>query len=218
MSDLPAYLVGFVDDQGLIPDRASLPVHDSPAVGCRVCHQGDLDSLVGRSGLRVTVDGAGGMPALARAAAGPFGIVAATVRLQDPGDPVANVRRFLVAARDADLPEDVLLHVEVQGPPLGSWLSVADEVAAVEGALVLDLDAGDPASPEVWTEAWIEAALDRELPFVLSGGSIGAALDTLATTARLWGDADDLVAARRWCRSWQTRDVPAALTYLEGLS
>ena len=214
MSELPAYLVGFIDDQGLIPDRASLPVHDSPAVGARVCHQGDLAGLVGRSGLRVVVDGAGGMPALARAAAGPIGIVAATLRLQDPGDPVANVRRFLVAAREAGLPEDVLLHVEVQGPPLGSWLSVADEVAAVEGALVLDLDAGDPAS----TEAWIEAALDRELPFVLVGGSLADALDTLTTTARLWGDADDLVAARRWCRSWQTRDVPAALTYLEGLS
>ncbi len=43
------------------------------------------------------------------------------------------------------------------------------------------------------------------------------AVAALTTTARLWGDESDLVAARRWCRSFVTADVDAALDHLQQL-
>lgn len=213
--DLPDHLEAFVDDAGVIPDRASLPTYDSPAVGLRVCHLDDLAALAERRGslrLHVRTAGAAEVHGLLAARGQGFAIEAATVRLQDPADPVANVRRVLVAAETVGLPDDLPLHVRVEGPPLGSWLFVADEVAAVGGGLALDLDDTEGSGG---LEAWVDAALDRELPFVLHGGSVHTALDALAVTARLWGDADDLRAARRWCRAWQAQDVPAALAVLD---
>lgn len=142
-------------------------------------------------------------------------LAAVEVALQDPVDPAANARRVLTAADAAPLPDGVALHVAVAGTPTPAWLAALDEVAMhPDGAVSLPLDDPDPGA----LERWVDAALDRELPFSLRGGSAPRAIEALTTTARLWGDPDDLLAARRWCRTWACDDAEAAVAYLEGLS
>ena len=74
-----------------------------------------------------------------------------------------------------------------------------------------------PLDGQLDPEPWIDAAMDRETPVSLVGGTPGQAVAALRTAARLWGDEDDLTAARRWVRSWATPDVDAALDHLEQL-
>ncbi len=101
------------------------------------------------------------------------------VRESDAGDLAPNARR-IVAAVDSltatgDLEEDVAVHVETPrlygAEPSASWLSVLDEVAAVDHRLTLR--AGDP-DPDAFPAAselaiCIGAALDRELAFSTAG-------------------------------------------------
>lgn len=211
----------FVDDASPLPDGdARVERRASPAVGARVVRDTDLPRLRGyRGDVRVVVSGGAGQ------LAGPvrfcdqqgLELTSLDVTLRDLDDPAGNARR-VVAAVDAARAEGLLLddtavHVGVAGGPSYSWLGAADELAAAEHALLLPL--GALTEPEV--EAWIDAALDRELPFALSGGTPEQAVAAVRTTARLWGDADDLDRARRWCLSWSTPDVDGALDHLQAL-
>lgn len=210
-----------------VDDASPLPAGDerverraSPAVGARVVVDTDLPRLRGyRGDVRLVLSGGAGQVAGPARWCGTHGIelTSIDVALRDPADPAANARR-VVAAVDAAraeglLVDDTAVHVGVAGGPSYSWLAAADEVAAAEHALLLPLDS--LSEPEL--EAWIDGALDRELPFVLDGGSVAQAVAALRTTARLWGDADDLDRARRWCLSWSTDDVDGALDHLQSL-
>ena len=92
-------------------------------------------------------------------------------------DPAGNARR-VVAAVDAArgegvLDEDTPVFVELPAvDPAYSWLAAADEVAAAELRLKLRTGGLDPdafPTPERLA-AWIDAALDRELPFKCTAG------------------------------------------------
>lgn len=99
------------------------------------------------------------------------------IALRDVDDPAGNARR-VVAAVDAArgegvLDEDTPVFVELPAvDPAYSWLAAADEVAAAELRLKLRTGGLDPdafPTPERLA-AWIDAALDRELPFKCTAG------------------------------------------------
>ena len=208
---------GFVDDARALGTGPTAP-HPSPLVGDRAVLDEDLPHLLGYAGdVRLQVTGGAGQVAgpAAYCLRHDLELVALDLTLRDLDDPAGNARRF-VAALDAalaagDVPEDTVVHVRVGGPPSYSWLQAADVLAEAEAVIALPLGAGDP-------EAWIDAAMDRETQVSLVGGSPAQAVAALTTAARLWGDESDLVRARRWCRSWLTDDLDAALAHLEGLS
>ncbi|MCW2814908.1 MAG: hypothetical protein JWN84_2363 [Nocardioides sp.] len=136
--------------------------------------------------------------------------------VRDLSDPAGNARRIVAAADAAGLggsESPVSLQVQVADRPTPAWLAAVDELAAAGHRLVLDLDGPD-------LEAWIDAALDRETAFSLRGGTVEQAVEAVRTTARLWGDPDDLAAGRRWCRSWAcpTDQVAHAVGHLAGLT
>ncbi|NPC98514.1 hypothetical protein [Nocardioides sp. zg-DK7169] len=165
---------------------------------------------------------------------------ALVVTLRDPGDLAGNARR-VVAAVDAARAEGALGEddtVQVVLPaedPTYAWLAAADEVAGAE--LGLCLPAGGPAGPAVppgTLAAWIDAALDRETPFAVSGGygvlpllratvaafdgaGPAAVADLLEEPARAADDLEELVRARRWCTSVATTDLAAVRAELAGL-
>lgn len=217
----PAW-AGFLEHDGLVPDRATCEPHPSPLVGARVVAENDLPALLGyRAPLRVELDrGAGQLAVTTRSLARqPLleHVVALGVTVRDPGDPASAAARVAAAAHavrdpgvEHPLPEHVALFLDVTAAPAPTpaWLAAADEAAAAE--LALTLPCQDPAG----LEAWVDAALDRELPFTLRGGTVADAVAALRTTARLWGDADDLAAARRWCRAWRSRDAEADAAHL----
>lgn len=99
------------------------------------------------------------------------------VALRDLDDLAGNARR-VVAAVDAAraegaLDEDVPVWVELPpAEPTYAWLAAADEVAAAELRLKLRTGGLDPdAFPAAdLLAAWIDAALDRELPFKCTAG------------------------------------------------
>lgn len=152
------------------------------------------------------------------------------VALRDVDDPAGNARR-VVAAVDAARGEGVLdedTPVFVELPPVDptySWLAAADEVAAAELRLKLRTGGLEPdafPTPERLA-AWIDAALDRELPFKCTAGlhralphvdADGCAhhgfLTVLAATRVAFdgGSPDDVVSTLR-------RDDPADLLALD---
>ncbi|MEO9322476.1 hypothetical protein ABFT23_03245 [Nocardioides sp. C4-1] len=188
----------------------------SPFVGTLRLPDTDLPGAPSDVALRVVVTGGAGQVAgpLALAARRELRLVALETSLRDDADPAANARRVVAACDAGGLPADVRLHVGVWGEPTPSWLAAADEVAAVDGALCLDL----ASTSSDGLAGWIDAALDREVPFSLRGGGVDDAVAALAVTARLWGDAGDLDAARRWCRSWACDDLDAAEAHLRALT
>ncbi|MAY97280.1 MAG: hypothetical protein CMH84_12175 [Nocardioides sp.] len=141
------------------------------------------------------------------------------IALRDVDDPAGNARR-VVAAVDAArgegvLDEDTPVFVELPAvDPAYSWLAAADEVAAAELRLKLRTGGLDPdafPTPERLA-AWIDAALDRELPFKCTAGLHRALphvdadgcghhgfLTLLAATRVAFdgGSADDVVATLR---------------------
>ncbi len=166
---------------------------------------------------------------------------AALTAYADRAGPAARLVRSLVV-RDTDLPQvpegtpvSVVLtggagqvHVFVELPavdPAYSWLAAADEVAAAELRLKLRTGGLDPdafPTPERLA-AWIDAALDRELPFKCTAGlhralphvdADGCAhhgfLTVLAATRVAFdgGSPDDVVSTLR-------RDDPADLLTLD---
>jgi hypothetical protein len=194
-----------------LDDASSSALSDggaSPYVGSLVVDDRLLPGAPAGRPLRVRVTGgAGQVPGpVALCARRGLELAALEVALGDPGDPAGNARRVVAALDAAGCTAG---HVVVGPEPTPAWLAAADEVAAADLSLCLSLDA-DPLS----VEAWIDAALDRELAFSLVGGTADDAVAAVETTARLWGG--DLVSARRWCRSWTCRDVEAAAAVLEG--
>lgn len=203
----------FVDDASPLP-QGPVPRRPSPAVGARVVREEDLPRLKGYAGdVRVVLSGGAGQVGgpSAWCVRNDIELVALDTTLRDLDDPAGNARRVVAAVRAAlgsgDLLEDTLVHVRVAHDPTASWLAAADVLAEAEMVLGLSLDAGDP-------EAWIDAAMDREMQVSLVGGSVEQAVAALGTAARLWGDPGDLSRGRRWVRSWATVDVDAALLRL----
>lgn len=218
--DEPETWTHFVDDASALTDT---PVQrPSPAIGARVVHDDDLPRLLGYAGdVRVALTGGAAQVAgpASYCARNRIELTAIETTLRDLDDPAGNVRRVLAAVDAArgegSLADDVEVHVGVAGEPTYGWLAAADELAAAgEGfALSLPLDLPGDGVP-----GWIDAALDRELTFSLHGGTLELAVEALRTTARLWGDADDLRAARRWCRSWAAPDLDEALERLDRIT
>ena len=184
------------------------PLVASPYVGRLATRDVDLPAVRDTERpLRVVLTGGAGQlrgPVDACARRG-LRLVALDTTLRDLDDPAGNARRVVTAA--LDLPSDPTLHVAVSGSPTPAWLAALDVLAEAEAVVGLPLTGVDPAP-------WIDAALDRELPVTLLGGSAAHAVTALRTTARLWGDPEDLEAARRWCRSWLTDDTAAAVEHL----
>lgn len=190
--------------QGFVDGFAPLPA--SPYAGRLAVPDTDLPWAREHAGpVRVVVTGGAGQLAgpAAYCVRHDVSLAALDVTVRDLADPAGNVRRVVTAADGAPLV------VRVADRPTPSWLAALDLLAEVEAevAVPLPLD----------VEAWVDAALDRELRVSLLGGSAAQALDALRTTARLWGDADDLAAARRWCRAWLPDDAGAAITELGAL-
>lgn len=211
----PETWTGFLEDAA--PFAPGQPGSPHAYVGSRSVTHLELPLLRGHTGpVTVRLDGGAGQVAGPPALCSRLGLdlVALEVALRDAGDPVGNARRVVTAVQAARaegvLGEDVTVRVRMAGAPTYSWLAAADEVAAAELALTLVLDEPDVAH----LEAWIDAALDRELTFSLVGGDAEAGVAALRTTARLWGEEGDLVAARRWCRTWATADARAAVQHL----
>lgn len=125
------------------------------------------------------------------------------VALRDLDDLAGNARR-VVAAVDAARAEGALdeatpVFVELPADdPTYSWLAAADEVAGAELRLKLrtgGLDADAFPTPERLA-AWIDAALDRELPFKCTAGLHRALPHTDGDGSRHHGFLNVLAATR----------------------
>jgi hypothetical protein len=238
----------FVDDATALRDGVS--IHDATAsfgtdraVGSFVLRDTDVPLVRGFGGrLAVVVTGGAGQ------VAGPAGLCRRLglelgrldVALRDPDDPLGAARRVVVAVEDAvatgSLDEAAEVHVEIPaGASEHGWLAAADEVAVAGHRLSL------PAtSPSLLTR--IDAALDREAPFSLSGvvralpeGGVPGFLNVLVATQLLFdggGDpagalaetdldalldrnsADDLARGRRWVLSFASTGIASSLADL----
>lgn len=151
---------------------------EDPAV--REDHLGDR-ARTADAGRRVTVavsGGAGGIAGAARLAARHrVGVRALEITLRDLDDLAGNARRVTsavdAARADGTLAEDVPVRVVLPpADPGHGWLAAADEVAMAELHLGLRTGAPEPdlIPPGAWVAAWIDAALDRELPYACGGG------------------------------------------------
>lgn len=221
---LPPPWSALIDDAAIFPP-GDAPIHEATAtfgsrreewyaglVGSFVLRDTDLPLVRGFGApLSVVVTGGAGQLAGPLGAAGRMGLDVAAVEIavRDLDDPVGNVRRIDAAARDADI--DVPVFVEVPGAPTAQWLAAADEIAACGHRLKLRLGHVDhdlvPASATV--AGWIDAALDREIPFKATAGlhravrhdpEAGGAhgfLNVLVATQVLWdgGSAADATDA-----------------------
>lgn len=211
----------FVDDAaplGAGPDAS--PRRASPSRGDRVVRDEDLPRLGDyRGDVRLVVTGGAGQVAgpLAHCRRVGVEVSALDLTVRDLDDPAGNVRRLVAAVDQAvasgDLLDDTVVHVRVRGPLTPSWTAALDALAEVEWVVALPLDPDADVDPE----PWIDAAMDRETPVSLVGGTVEQAVAALTTAARLRGDEDDLRGARRWVRSWTTDDADTALEALEAL-
>lgn len=197
---IPAHLAGLVDDAATFPPgnapldegaRAHAERHTTwydGLVASYVCKDTDLgataDAYAAAGETRplrtsvVLTTGAGGVPgAAALAARKGIEVHALETAVRDLDDPAGNVRRIAAAVDQAraegDLPEDAGVFVELpQGEPTPGWLAAADE-ASMSG-LRLKFRTGGveahlfPTADQL--AAWIDAALDRELPFKCTAG------------------------------------------------
>lgn len=197
---VPAHLAGLVDDAATFPPgnaplaegaRAHAARHTEwydALVASYVCTDTDLGAsaeayaAAGAGGpLRASVvltTGAGGVgAATALAARQGIEVHALEVAVRDLDDPAGNVRRIAAAVdrarAEGDLPEEAGVFVELpQGDPTPGWLAAADE--ATMSDLRLKFRTGGveahlfPTAEQL--AAWIDAALDRELPFKCTAG------------------------------------------------
>lgn len=165
------------------------------------------------------------------------------IGLRDLDDLASNARRVVAAVdaarADGVLDEDLPVHVSIPDGAEHGWLAAADELAAAELGLVLRADAG-PSS----LAGRIDAALDRETPYVLHGctrligdGSVPGLLNALVSTRLAFDGAGpdavtvalaqedaaalaatpELAGARRWLRSGVVPDTGPLLAELAGL-
>lgn len=184
------FWVGLVDDAAVFPpgdaalDEALASYADRSGPAARlvrslVVRDTDLPSVPAGTPVSVVLTGGAGQvlgPAALCARRG-LPVAGLEVALRDAEDPAGNARR-VVAAVEAARSEGALLdstRVFVELPatdPTHSWLAAADEVAAAELRLKLrtgGLDASAFPTAERLA-AWIDAALDRELPFKCTAG------------------------------------------------
>ena len=243
---------GFLDDASAL--REDVSVHDATAdfgrraaceVGALALRDTDLPLVRGFGGpVAATVTGGAGQVAGPVSLCGRIGLRLARleVTLRDPGDLPGNARRVTAALDDADAQGglgDTEVYVGLpRDAPTAGWLGAADEVSMAGQRLGLDVE--DVSAATVLS--WIDAALDRETPFRVSGTSratgpggmlhllvathllfdgrpgADAALvepDTTALLART--SPDDLVRARRWLVACVSKDVEATLAELRDL-
>lgn len=189
----PTWL-GFVDDAAVFPP-GDAPLAEAVAaysarrsewyadfVGPLVVRDTDVPDVPGPLPLAVVVTGGAGAiegPAALAARKG-HTLVALEIALRDPDDLAGNARRVnaaVDAARDSGaLAEGTRIHVELPaagpGEPSYGWLAAADVVAEAEHRLKFRTGGLTPeAYPDAATlAAWIDAALDRELPFKCTAG------------------------------------------------
>lgn len=189
---LPAAWSGLLDDAAIFPP-GDVPLHDATAahgehrrawygdlLGSFVLRDTDLPLVRGvPHPLSVVVTGGAGQ------VAGPLGLAARLglsvtgleIALRDPNDLAGNARRVVAAldhARDEGLlTDEVTVFVELpQAEPSYGWEAAADEVAAAELRIKLRTGGVEahlfPTSARL--AAWIDAALDREVPFKCTAG------------------------------------------------
>ncbi len=247
----------FVDDAVSLPPH-EVPIHDATAaftpratdaaVGAFVIRDTELPLVRGFAGpLAVVVTGGAGQ------VAGPAGLCARLgldlarieITLRDRDDLPGNARRVVAAVDDARaagaLGEESAVHVEMPAAPAGAgWLAAADEVAAADLRLTLPPSADGSA-----LLGWVDAALDRELPFAcrglrhaISSGSAFGFVNVLVATQLLFdGEPDplavlveqdpaavvaragevDLDRARRWFTSFASDEPDTSLRELAAL-
>ena len=211
----------FVDDAApLEPGSEPSARRASPSRGDRVVTDEDLPRLGAyRGDVRLVVTGGAGQVAgpVAHCRRAGVEVSALDLTVRDLDDPAGNVRRLVTAVDEAvtagDLLDDTVVHVRVRGELTPVWTAALDAIAEVEWVVALPLDADAGLDPE----PWIDAAMDRETPVSLVGGTVEQAVGALTTAARLWGDEGDLRGARRWVRSWLTTDTDSALDHLQAL-
>ena len=166
----------------------------------------ELRSLAARPGdgpepplcLRVVVSGgAGGVePVVGWCTVPGWELSGVEVALRDLDDLAGNVRRVTAAAQAAGLdgPSVLVRPPALAGPPTYGWLAALDEVAAGDHGLLVDADRADAAA----LSAFLDAALDREVPFTVNGvrravrGQGHGFLNLLLAT-RACLDGDDVV-------------------------
>ena len=159
-----------VPDDALAGSMAALFTPDDALAGSGSAPGNDPVTVVVSSG-------AGGIAGACRVASRRTRLRALEVSLRDLDDLPGNARRVTTAV-DQARGEGLLaaeVPVRVVLPPVApghGWLAAADEVASLELHLGLRTGAQDadlvPGAETV--AAWIDAALDRELPFACGGG------------------------------------------------
>lgn len=192
-SSTDPFWVGLVDDAAIFPP-GDAPLADALAayagrveaggpaarlVRSLVVRDTDLPSVPTGTPVSVVLTGGAGQvlgPAVQCARRG-LPVAGLEMALRDVDDPAGNARR-VVAAVDAArsegaLAEDTRVFVELPATdPTHSWQAAADVVAGAELRLKLrtgGLDADAFPSAERLA-GWIDAALDRELPFKCTAG------------------------------------------------
>jgi hypothetical protein len=216
---LPPAWSGLLDDAAIFPP-GDVPLHDATAahgehrrtqygdlLGSFVLRDTDLPLVSGVSHpLSVVVTGGAGQ------VAGPLGIAARLglsvtaleIALRDPDDLAGNARRVVAAVDHARgeglLADDVTVFVELpQADPSYGWEAAADEVAAAELRIKLRTGGVEahlfPTSATL--AAWIDAALDREVPFKCTAGLHHAVRHTSAEGFEQHGFLNVLLATVR---------------------
>lgn len=211
--------------RGLLDDAAMFPPGDVPLpeaveahdahrrswygdlLGSFVLRDTDLPLLRGATHpLSVVVTGGAGQVAGPLAAAGRLGlrVQGLEIALRDRDDLAGNARRVVAAVDHARaegvLGDEVPVFVELpQDDPSYGWEAAADEVAAAE--LRLKLRTGGVEAHLFPTAdrlaAWIDAALDRELPFKCTAGLHHAVRHTSVEGFEQHGFLNVLVATLR---------------------
>lgn len=194
---LPPVWSGLLDDAAIFPP-GNAPLHEATAahgehrtawygdlLGSFVLKDTDLPLVRGvPHPLSVVVTGGAGQVAGPLGAAARLGLDVAGVEiaLRDLDDLAGNARRVVAAVDHARgegvLPDDVPVFVELPqgelsgGGPSYGWETAADEVAAAELRLKLRTGGVEahlfPNAAQL--AAWIDAALDREVPFKCTAG------------------------------------------------
>lgn len=216
---LPPAWSGLLDDAAIFPP-GDVPLHDATAahgehrrarygdlLGSFVLRDTDLPLVRGMSHpLSVVVTGGAGQ------VAGPLGIAdrlglsvtGLEIALRDPDDLAGNARRVVAAVDHARgeglLADDVTVFVELpQVDPSYGWEAAADEVAAAELRIKLRTGGVEahlfPTSATL--AAWIDAALDREVPFKCTAGLHHAVRHTSAEGFEQHGFLNVLLATVR---------------------
>ena len=187
------FWVGLVDDAAIFPPGdasldaalsayAARSAAGGPAarlVRSLVVRDTDLPSVPEGTPVSVVLTGGAGQVLGPVALCGRRGLPVAglEVALRDVDDPAGNARRVVAAVEAARaegaLHDSTRVFVELPATdPTHSWQAAADEVAAAELRLKFrtgGLDADAFPTPERLA-AWIDAALDRELPFKCTAG------------------------------------------------